>query len=309
MTDAERTRQLSAAGVDLAVTVQPIGIYRNDPTHRRGPGTFAKAVLTPSGPGTMRLDWNSSGDVIAAAWGAGADWLLDHADAWIGGRDDLTGFDPDRNDRVAALWRRTGNFRLPAIHVIWQELVLVLLGQRVTTEEASKSWNRMCRTWGEPAPGPEGLILPPTPERIAELGYTDLHAVNVERRRAEAILLAAKRANRLEEAATMSTADALTRLSALPGLGPWTATATVLASHGDPDVIVLRDYGLATLVNYAFTGDSKRLDPDRGGDEIMLAHLEPWVGHRQRIIRLLYAAGVSVPRRGARAFNPDIRKF
>ena len=35
-----------------------------------------------------------------------------------------------------------------------------------------------------------------------------------------------------------------------PGIGAWTATATVLASHGDPDVIVLLDYGMPTLVSY-----------------------------------------------------------
>ena len=167
----------------------------------------------------------------------------------------------------------------------------------------------MCRNWGRPAPGPCDLLLPPTPDEVSQLGYVDFHGVNVERRRAEAILLAARRANRLEEAATMPTAKALERLSALPGLGAWTATATLLASHGDPDVIVQRDYGMPTLVNYAFTGESKRLDPDRGGDEIMAAHLAPWAGHRQRVVRLIMTAGVAVPRRAPKAFNPDIRRF
>jgi 3-methyladenine DNA glycosylase/8-oxoguanine DNA glycosylase len=306
---SSRSRELRAPGIDLGVTLQPIGIYRNDPTHRRTPRTFAKAVLTPQGAGSMRLEWNSAGDVSATAWGPGCEWLLDRADAWIGLRDDLTGFDPEAHPRVAGWWKHHGHFRLPAIQVIWQELVLVLLGQRVTVEEASKSWNRMCRTWGEPAPGPDELVVPPTPEAVASLGYVDLHRMNVERRRAEVILLAARRANRLEEAAEMTTADALTRLTALPGLGAWTATATVMTSHGDPDVIVLRDYGMPTLVNYAFTGDARRLDPDRGGDDVMLAHLAPWAGHRQRIIRLLFAAGVSVPRRAPKAFNPDIRRL
>ena len=185
----------------------------------------------------------------------------------------------------------------------------MLLGQRVTTEEAAQSWNRMCHRWGEPAPGPCELQLPPRPEVIARLSYVDLHRINVERRRAEAILLAAKRAGRLEEAAAMTPAAAIERLSALPGLGAWTATATVIASHGDADVILLRDYGMPTMVNYAFTGDATRLDPDRGGDEIMGEHLEPWRGHRQRIIRLLFVAGISPPRRGARAVNPDIRRL
>ena len=257
----------------------------------------------------MRLTWNSSGDVTAEAWGDGSEWLLDRAPHWTGLDDDIAGFDPALHPRIEQLWRAHNTTRLAAAGVIWQELVLVLLGQRVTTEEASKSWNRMCRIWGGPAPGPCELMLPPTPAAVASLSYTDLHRVNVERRRAEAILLAAKRAHRLEEAATMSVEDALTRLSALPGLGIWTATATVLASHGAPDVVVLRDYGLPTLVNFVFTGDARRLDPDRGGDEIMLAHLAPWAGHRQRIIRLLYAAGISAPRRAPRAFNPDIRRL
>lgn len=286
-----------------------IGIYGADPTFRKTNREFAKAILTPDGAGTMRLRWDASGEVTADAWGAGSDWLLHRAPHWIGLHDDVSGFDPSLHPRVDELWRRHGRFRLAAVGVVWQELLLVLLGQRVTTEEASRSWNRMCRNWGEPAPGPCDLWMPPTPAAVSVLSYVDLHRVNVERRRAEAILLAAKRANRLEEAATMTAADALVRLSALPGFGNWTATATVLACHGDPDTIVLRDYGLPTLVNYAFTGETKRLDPDRGGDEIMCALLEPWRGHRQRIIRLLYAAGVTVPRRGPKAFNPDIRRL
>ncbi len=304
-----RTRSLRVGDVDLRNTLQPIGIYGIDPTHRWTANSFAKAVLTPDGPGTMRVDWNSSGDVTAEAWGSGADWLLDTAERWVGLADDLTGFDSSLHPKVERWWREHGNFRMASLGVVWQELVLVLLGQRVTTEEAAKSWNRMCRTWGEPAPGPDDLWLPPAPETIAALTYRELHRVNVERRRAEAILLAARRANRLEEAAAMSSTDALQRLTALPGLGLWTATATMVSTHGDPDVIVLRDYGMPTMVNYAFTGDATRLPPDEGGDEIMSEHLEPWRGHRQRIVRLLFAAKVNAPRRAPRAFNPDIRRL
>jgi len=303
------TRTLHTGAIDLVPTLQMIGIYNSDPTFCRGPGMFAKAILTPDGPATMRLTWATKGDVVAEAWGRGASWLLDSAPRWVGLDDDLTGFDPSTNSKVAEWWRRYSGLRIASTGVIWQDLVLVLLGQRVTTEEAARSWNRLCRTWGEPAPGPCDLILPPEPSTIASLSYVDLHRLNVERRRAEAILLAARRANRMEEAATMTAPDAIARISALPGLGEWTATATVLASHGDPDTIVMRDYGMPTLVNYAFTGDATRLDPDRGGDETMCAHLEPWRGHRQRIIRLLFAMGVSVPRRAPRAFNPDIRRL
>jgi 3-methyladenine DNA glycosylase/8-oxoguanine DNA glycosylase len=302
-------RVLHTGDIDLRATLTPIGVYSRDPTTRWTSNSFSKAVLTPDGPGTMMLSWDGRGVTTAEAWGSGAAWLLDRAPHWVGLRDDLEGFDPTIHPRIAELARRHPGIRLASAGVIWQELLLVLLGQRVTTEEAVKSWARMVYAWGEPAPGPLELRLPPAPSAVASATYVDLHRFNVERRRADAILLAARRANRLEEAATMTAADARVRLSALPGLGPWTATSVITSSHGDPDTIVLRDYGLPTMVNHAFTGDARRLPADEGGDEIMCRHLAPWTGHRQRIVRLLYTAGVSAPRRGPRVRNPDIRRL
>jgi len=302
-------RTLRTGDLDLRATLKPIGVYPRDPTTRWTANSFAKAVLTPVGPGTMRLSWDGAGTTRAEAWGSGADWLLDRAPHWVGLHDDVDGFDPSLHPKIADWARRHPGIRLPAAGVIWQELLLVLLGQRVTTEEAVKSWARIVYEWGEPAPGPCELRLPPSPEVVAAHSYVDLHRFNVERRRADAILLAARRANRLEEAAAMGPPEARTRLSALPGLGAWTATSVITATHGDPDTIVLRDYGLPTMVNYAFTGDARRLPADEGGDEIMCRHLAPWSGHRQRIVRLLFTAGVGLPRRGPRALNPDIRRL
>jgi 3-methyladenine DNA glycosylase/8-oxoguanine DNA glycosylase len=302
-------RTLATGDIDLRSTMKPIGTYPRDPTTRWTTNSFTKAVLTPEGPGTMQLTWDRSGNTTAVSWGSGAEWLLDRAPYWVGLHDDVGGFDPTLDARVAEWWRRHPGLRLAAAGVIWQELLLVLLGQRVTVEEALKSWARIVYEWGEPAPGPCDLRLPPTPDVVASKSYVDLHRFNVERRRADAIVLAAKRANRLEEAAAMSPPDAFTRLTALPGMGAWTATSVITASHGDPDTIVLRDFGLPTMVNYAFTGDAARVPPDQGGDDLMGRHLAPWSGHRQRIIRLLFTVGVSVPRRGPRAFNPDIRRL
>jgi 3-methyladenine DNA glycosylase/8-oxoguanine DNA glycosylase len=302
-------RQLRADGIAVRPTLKPLGVFSADPTHRWSANGFAKSVLTPDGPASVRLTWTSSGHVAAQAWGPGRSWALDQVPRWLGLDDDLTGFDPSLNAQVNELWRRRGPIRLAATGVVWQTLVFVIIGQRVTTQEAMRSWRRLVAHAGEPAPGPDGLRLPPTPEVVAALSYVDLHRMNVERRRADAIVLAAKRAKRLEEAATMTPADALVRLSALPGLGLWTATSTIATSHGDPDTIVLRDYGLPTMVNYAFTGNAKRMPADEGGDERMCEHLAPWAGHRQRIVRLLAASGMSPPRRAPRAFNPDIRRL
>lgn len=315
-----KARALRTDSIDMRATLRPIGVYSRDPTHRWGTNSFAKAALTPAGPGTMRLTWDRAGATTAEAWGDGADWLLERAPYWAGMHDDVTTFDPSATTATPAIdprvgaamaewWRRHPGLRLAASGLVWQDLLLVLLGQRVTTEEAVKSWVRIVDAWGAPAPGPCDLRLPPPPEVVATRSYVEFHRFNVERHRADAIRTAAKRAGRLEEAATMDAAGALRRLTALPGLGLWTATSVIGPCLGDADTVVLRDYGLPTMVNYAFTGDARRLPADQGGDEVMCGHLAPWSGHRRRIIRLLFAAGVSPPRRGPRAVNPDIRRL
>ena len=81
------------------------------------------------------------------------------------------------------------------------------------------------RAYGEAAPGLHrglGLRLPPRPDTIAALTYPVLHRFDIERRRADALVLAARRSARLEEAAAMPIEE---RLQRLPGLGAWTATS------------------------------------------------------------------------------------
>lgn len=298
-----RRRSIAVGDLDLAATLGPLGTFRGDPTHRWGSDSFARAVLTPDGPGTLHLRW-SAGNVEAEAWGPGAAWLLEMAPRWCGLHDDPSEFDPSSPRRLAELWRRSRSWRLAASGVIWQELAFTILGQRVTTVDATRSWAQLCRRFGEPAPGPCGLRLPPAAAVIAGLGYVDLHRHGIERRRAEALRTAARNAGRLEEAATMPVDDALQRLSALPGLGIWTATATASVSHGHPDVVVLGDYGIPTMVSYAFTGCTRRV-----GDERMLELLEPFAGQRHRVVRLLYRAGLHPPRRAPRARNPRIAEL
>jgi 3-methyladenine DNA glycosylase/8-oxoguanine DNA glycosylase len=301
-------RVLPTGGIDVRSTLKPLGVFAHDPTSRWTSDGFARAVLTPEGPGTMRLRWGASG-TVAEAWGPGASWLLDRSPNWVGLHDDPSGFDPASNERLAEWWRRRPGLRLAASGVIWQELLFTVFGQRVTAVEAVKSWRRIVYAWGEPAPGPCELQLPPTAEVVAGKTYVEFHRFNVERRRADAIVSAARRASRLEEAATMDAAAAFRRLTALRGLGPWTATSVIAVSHGDPDTIVLRDFGLPTVVNHAFTGEARRVPPDEGGDELMCRHLAPWSGHRQRVVRLIMCAAPSPPRRAPRAFNPDLRRL
>ncbi|MEK7425395.1 MAG: DNA-3-methyladenine glycosylase 2 family protein [Actinomycetota bacterium] len=292
----ELTRSLQLGGIDPMATLAPLGGWPSDRTKSWLPDGFARAVLTPGGPGTLELRWAAGGEATARAWGRGATWLIDQADAWLGLRDSLDGFDPSLHPNVAQLWRRASGQRMVASGVVWQELLQAIVGQRVTSKDAAGGWRRMVGAWSEPAPGPHELMLPPSPEAMRAVTYIDLHRFDVERRRADAMLLAARHAVRLEEAATMNTADAVKRLTALPGLGAWTATTVANAALGDPDVVLIGDFWLPTAVTYNLTGD-----PTYHTDEVrMLAALEPFAGHRGRICKLLLSAGSMPPRRAPR---------
>lgn len=290
--------------VAVRSTLLSLGVFRSNPIHRWGPRAFARAVLTPVGPGTVQFVWDAESTVTVHAWGEGGDWLLDQAPSWLGADDDPAGFDPSPNARLARIWKEHA-FRLGGSGVVWQELLYAILGQRVTTIDAVRAWRNIVLAWGEPAPGPCELRLPPAPEVMAGLYYTDFHRFDVERSRATTIIAAAKAAARLEEAAGMELPDALRRLMAVSGIGPWTATSTLTTTFCAPDLVIERDYGLPTMVCWAFTGDATRQTDDRRMFEL----LEPFCGHRHRVVRLLLTAGLTPPRRAPRATNPRISRL
>jgi 3-methyladenine DNA glycosylase/8-oxoguanine DNA glycosylase len=101
-------------------------------------------------------------------------------------------------------------------------------------------------------------------------------------------------ARRLEETTTMTAPDAYHRLIAVPGLGPWSAAEVALIALGDADAVSVGDYHIAHQVCWALAGRP------RGDDATMLELLEPYRGHRGRVIRLLVAGGVTAPRFGPR---------
>ena len=99
----------------------------------------------------------------------------------------------------------------------------------------------------------------------------------------------------------MSPPEASRRLQAVPGVGPWTAAEVAQRALGDSDAVSVGDFHLAAAVGWALTG--RRVE-----DTGMLALLEPWRGHRYRVIRLLELSGLArAPRRGPRTTITDHR--
>ena len=273
-----------------------VGIHQRgpgDPTMRTVAGRIVRATRTPDGPATLAL--RAAGDRIEAeAWGPGADWVLDRVPGLIGLDDDRTGFEPGRHPLVAELDRRHPGLRLGRTSAVIEALVPAILEQKVTGREAWHGLRGLIGRWGDEAPGPFGLRLLPAPRLLAAIPYHALHPLGVERRRADLIRHVADRAARFEEVLELPRDAAYARLTALPGLGPWTAAEVMVRAAGDPDALSVGDFHLPNLVAFALAGEI------RGTDDRMVELLEPWAGHRARVVRLLELSGLRPPAFGPR---------
>ncbi|MFC6017076.1 DNA-3-methyladenine glycosylase family protein [Plantactinospora solaniradicis] len=288
------------AGYHLAGSVRLLAMGAHDPCARFVDGTFWWATRTPAGPGTLALRRRSD-ELVADGYGPGADWVLERADAVAGLRDDVTGFDglAAGHPVVARLARTHRGLRLPATGQIFPRLLRAIFEQKVTGKEAFRAYAATVRHFGAPAPGPvPGLWTPPEPAVIAAAPYWVFHPFGVEQRRADTLRRAAAVADRLERC--VDPVEATRRLTAIVGIGPWTAAEVVRIAFGDPDAVSVGDYHIPNTVAWALAGEV------RGDDARMLALLEPFRGHRGRVCLLLEADGQHAPRFGPRM---PIRSF
>jgi 3-methyladenine DNA glycosylase/8-oxoguanine DNA glycosylase len=177
-------------------------------------------------------------------------------------------------------------------------LIAAINEQKITVSQAHYSFGALVRRLGEPAPGPAGLLLPPTASALAALPYFEMHQMGIERRRADLLARVGHAAGRIEGLAAGSPEAAYATLQTIPGIGPWTAAETTSRAFGDPDAVSLVDVHLPDMVAWALAREA------RADDARMLELLEPYAGQRGRVIRLLEVSGIRPPRFGPR-FSPQ----
>jgi endonuclease III len=281
--------------VDLPRTVFPLIRGTGDPTARVRGSTVWRAIRTPDGPATLRLRQLGPTEVEIDGVGPGADRAVEiDAPGLAGGLDDVAGFDPPADGPLADIWRRRRGILLTRADA-FPVLLAAILEQKVTGIEARRAWRSVVRRSGDPAPGGDGLRLPPDPERVLALPSWELHRVGVVHRRATTLREAARHASRVTSLANGSLEDAKRFLRAIPGVGPWTVAEVVRTALGDPDAVSVGDFHVPNLVCWTLAGEP------RGDDTRMLELLEPFRGQRGRVQLLLEAGGASAP-----AFGPKL---
>lgn len=269
--------------LDLRLT---LGSGRTEPAGRRG----WWATRTPDGPATVLVEREGEA-VSATTWGAGADWILDQTPRLLGLGDHPEEFVPIHQVLRDLTKQKTG-LRIGRSDRVFESIIPAILGQKIATKEAHRNERALTKTFSEPAPGPLDLTLGVAAEVLAEIPYWQMHELGIERRRADLLRFAAKHSGRLEEIAGMTPDGAYARLTAFPGIGPWTAALVMGSALGDPDAVPLGDYHLPNTVAWALAGEP------RADDRRMLELLDPYQGHRGRVIRLLKAGGIHAPRYG-----------
>ncbi|MCD9198086.1 DNA-3-methyladenine glycosylase family protein [Aeromicrobium wangtongii] len=296
---------------DVHVT-SPVNVYLTlsllrrgpgDPTFRRDGSRIWRTSRMATGPVTYAIEPRSATHVRAQAWGPGSDELIERVPQLIGAEDDPTSFEP-RHPLLADGVRRFPGLRVPRTGRVLEALIPAIIEQKVLGIDAFAAQRRLLRRFGEAAPGPapEGMLVTPDAEHWAAIPSWEWHLAGVDPRRARAAQASAKVAAQLERLAESGDDAAVYRaMRSIPGVGVWTAAEVGYRALGDADAVPFGDFHVAKDTGTALIG--RRID-----DAELATLLEPWRGHRFRVVRLVQLSPLAArDRRGPRMARVDHR--
>lgn len=148
--------------------------------------------------------------------------------------------------QLAPLVARRPGLRVPGAWDPFEVAVRIVLGQQVTVRGATTLAGRLVALLGERASGAAcGALthLFPLPEAVAR---ADLVRIGLPRARARTLhrLAGGVASGEIELVAPRGVDDLVTRLTAIPGIGDWTAQFIALRACGEPDAFPAGDLGL-----------------------------------------------------------------
>jgi 3-methyladenine DNA glycosylase/8-oxoguanine DNA glycosylase len=263
--------------------LQRLGPY--DPTTDLSDDVFRKAFCYRGRPAAIEVTRNGA-RLELCAYGCDAEELLEETAAGLRQDDGYSNFRTE-DTGMLRLHRMLPGLRVVRVPWLYDMTCSAILQQRIRTVDAMRDWRRITLRFGSHAP--LGLRAFPAAEVLASVPQFELERMGVDAKRSKALLRFAKELRFVSLRPTMDFAQLRQTLLRVCGIGPWTTETVLGYGAGDTDAAIPGDLHLPRVICYALAGEMA------GTDERMMELLEPFRGHRFRIIRLLSAAGVDTP--------------
>ncbi|MDQ6432683.1 DNA-3-methyladenine glycosylase [Mesorhizobium sp. LHD-90] len=187
------------------------------------------------------------------------------------GLDALCAADP----RLAAVRRMAGEVPLRLTEPGFPSLASIIVSQQVSRASADAIFGRFVK-----------LVDPLTPQAVLAAGEDIFRGAGFSRPKQRAMLAAARAvADGLDliHLCDLEAEEAIAKLTAVPGIGPWTAEVYLLFAAGHPDIFPARDVALQAAVGHALGIET------RPSDKALTRIAESWSPWRGIASRLFWA--------------------
>ncbi|KXF76181.1 DNA-3-methyladenine glycosidase [Paramesorhizobium deserti] len=162
----------------------------------------------------------------------------------------------------------------------FESLASIIVAQQVSTASAASIWARL-----------KTHVAPLTPENYLERGEEAWRLAGLSRPKQSTLVHVSKAvlAGELDLFGLCNhpAEEAITTMTAIKGIGPWTAEVYLLFAAGHPDVFPAGDVALQAAVGHAFGRESR---PTAADLRVLAEAWSPWRGVAARLFWAYYAA-------------------
>ncbi len=198
--------------------------------------------------------------------------LIDSLDDIAEGLDALCRVDP----RLVQVRNAAGDVPLRRSKPGYQSLASIVISQQVSKASAEAIFNRVA-----------GLINPLTAKEVLAADPDLFRQAGLSRPKQRTLLAVASAVAEdgldLHDLCLIDADEAMARLTAISGIGPWTGEVYLLFCAGHPDIFPARDVALQAAIADAFDMEN------RPGDKALYRLAEQWRPWRGVAARLFWA--------------------
>jgi len=191
---------------------------------------------------------------------------------------------------LGPLVQRLKGLHIPQAGSVWEALVLAILGQQISSHVARLLRRSLVDNYGFPVTDNGSVHHAfPRPDVIAETGVRGLQAIKISRNKAKYIVDIAdgiaSGSLELENLQALSDKEIIDFLTAIRGVGSWTANWLLIRAFGRPDGFPVEDLALRRTLNDLLIKEPTPLTPAHA-----LQISKRWSPFRSYVTTYLFAA-------------------